>query len=214
MIYYLPFFIGRITRSPSTIHSDVVFKEIVALPKAASLDRHRYVTDLEIQTVANKLALEFNDRLARTTRNPYLKLKFRIAQVVRFGNGKSRRFMTYEKLFRGPTTELVKYTNNLGLILISGSLDAASNTLMELAVAFSHFTHSITDGYLLVCNLQGITVKYKKEKRTLLLTDPVIHCPKHSGFGTANLGAFGVNKFFSKHECNSFCLALGLMNAF
>ncbi len=129
----------------------------MSLPQVANLDRHRYTTDLEVQTVASKLALEFNDRLARTTRDPNLKLKFLMAKVVRFENGKSHRFMAFEKRFHGPTTELVKYTNNLDLILNSGSLNEASKTCLYLALAFSHFTHSVTDGYLLVCDLQGIS---------------------------------------------------------
>ena len=182
----------------------------MSLPQVASLDRLRYMTDMEIQTVASKLALEFNDSLARATRNPNLKLRFLMTKVVLIENGKSRRFMAYEKRFRGPTTEMVKYTNNLGLVLNSVSLDEASKSSLELAVAFSHFTHGITDGYLLVCDLQGITTKDKRGRSTLLLTDPVIHCPKHLRFGTTNLGSHGVNQFFAKHECNSFCFALGL----
>jgi len=186
---------------------------MITLPKVAELDRQRYMADLEVQTVSSKLAFEFNDRLSRTTRNPNLKLKFLMAKMVRFDSkedGKPPRFMAYEKRFHGPTPEMVKYTNNLDFVLNPGTMDEAAKIRVEVAIAFSHFTHSITDGYLLVCDLQGITTMDKKRKPTLLLTDPAIHCPKHLRFGKTNLGALGVNKFFAKHKCNSFCNALGL----
>ena len=133
-----------------------------------------------------------------------------MAKVVRFGDdGKPPRFMAYEKRFHGPTPEMVKYTNNLDFVLNPGMMDEAARIRVEVAIAFSHFTHSITEGYLLVCDLQGISTTDTKSKPTLLLTDPAIHCPKHLRFGKTNLGV-GVNKFFAKHKCNSFCHALGL----
>nr|SVE70442.1 EOG090X06SH [Daphnia similis]SVE71697.1 EOG090X06SH [Daphnia similis]SVE72328.1 EOG090X06SH [Daphnia similis] len=70
--------------------------------------------------------------------------------------------------------------------------------------------HDITDGYLLVCDLQGISYVDAKGKEILLLTDPAIHCSKHVRFGKTNLSSMGIKKFFKKHVCNKYCLALGL----
>lgn len=197
--------------SSTVINDDVIFKEMLTLPKVPELDRQRYTADLEVQTVASKLAFEFNDRLGKTSKDPNLKLKFLMAKVVRFDgeDGKPPRFMAYEKRFRGATPEMVKYTSNLDFVLNPGA-DEAVQTRVDLAVAFSHYSHTITDGYLLVCDLQGIVTTDKTDKPTLLLTDPAIHCARHLRFGKTNLGALGINKFFVKHKCNNFCVALGL----
>jgi hypothetical protein len=80
-----------------------------------------------------------------------------------------------------------------------------------MAVAFSHFSHDITGGYLLVCDLQGISTVDSKGKATLLLTDPAIHCSTHCRFGKTNLQEVGIKQFFEKHICNEFCRALGLV---
>ena len=82
----------------------------------------------------------------------------------------------------------------------------------ELATAFSHFTHSHTAGYLLVCDIQGIITTDPKSKDTLLMTDPAIHCAQHQRFGRTNLRQAGFDAFFKGHagKCNEFCRALGL----
>jgi hypothetical protein len=203
------------SKSPtSEIVDDVVFKEMIALPKIVDFDRQRYMTDLEVQTVAAKLAFEFNGKLFRTSLNLNIKLKFLMAKVVRiFMAGDSTpRFLVYEKRFRGDSPELIKYTNNLNFVLNPEGLDEDGRRRLELAVAFSHFTYDITDGYLLVCDLQGVCVIDLKRKETLLLTDPAIHCSKHLRFGKTNLGNLGIDKFFQKHVCNKYCHALGLKN--
>jgi hypothetical protein len=200
------------TSPTSEIVDDVVFKEMIALPKVVDFDRQRYMTDLEVQTVASKLAFEFNEKLVRTSLTPIVKLKFLRAKVVRIfmAGDSSPRFLAYEKRFREHSTAMIKYTNNLNYVLNPEGLDENGRRRRELAVAFSHFTYDITDGYLLVCDLQGVSTIDLKGKETLLLTDPAIHCAKHLRFGKTNLGNLGMEKFFKKHECNKFCQALGL----
>lgn len=194
-----------------SLQTDVVFKEMISLPTVAALDRQRYATNLEIQTIASKIAFEFNDRLSRTTRDPNLKIKYLMAKVVRITmEGGVQRFVAYEKRFHGPTPEMVKFTNNLDFVINPETLDADGRTRLELALAFSHFSYDFTGGYLLVCDIQGISTSDGKGEPILLLTDPAIHCSKHLRFGKTNLGAVGVNKFFKKHVCNNFCSALGL----
>jgi len=191
---------------------DVVFKEIISLPKVEELDRQRYVTDLEVQTVAAKLAIEFNGRLARTTQNPNIKTKFLMTKIVRLFKGEDHtpRYLASEQRFRGKSSTLVKYTNNIDFVLDPKTLDEHGQKRLEVAIAFSHFTHDVTEGYLLVCDLQGVSSIDEKGKETLLLTDPAIHCSKHLRFGKTNLSHHGINKFFQKHVCNKYCQALGL----
>ena len=194
---------------------NIVFKEIISLPTVEELDRERYIADLEVQTVAAKLALEFNGRLCKTCHNPNIKIKFLMAKVVQISetgstSDKSSRYLAYEKRFRGDPT-MIKYMNNLDFVLDPKTLDENGRKRLELAIAFSHFTYDVTDGYLLVCDLQGISdVAEKGKKEIFLLTDPAIHCAKHLRFGKTNLFSVGIEKFFRKHECNKYCQALGL----
>ena len=205
---------GKERDSPSSstaeVSDNIVFKEFITPPKVTELDRQRYLCDLEVQTIAAKLALEFNNKLSRTSQIPELKLKFLMTKVVRIPGASCPRFLAYEKRFFGGTPSLVKYNNNSNFVLDPKSLDDEGRKRLEIATAFSHFTYDITDGYLLVCDLQGISFTDKKMKQTLLLTDPAIHCSKHLRFGKTNLGHVGFSKFFSKHDCNHYCKALGL----
>ena len=197
--------------SSSAVSTDVVFKEMISLPTVAALDRQRYATNLEIQTIASKIAFEFNDRLCRTTRDPNIKIKYLMAKVVRISmEDGNLRFMAYEKRFHGATPEMIKYTNNLDYVIDPKTLNGDGRKKLELAVAFSHFSYDFTGGYLLVCDLQGISTSDGKGEPILLLTDPAIHCSKHLRFGKTNLRAIGIKKFFNKHVCNEYCSALGL----
>mmetsp|Transcript_41452 Transcript_41452/g.100156 ORF Transcript_41452/g.100156 Transcript_41452/m.100156 type:complete len:676 (+) Transcript_41452:109-2136(+) len=73
--------------------------------------------------------------------------------------------------------------------------------------AFSHFTHSITDGKDLVCDLQGVW----NETDGFMLTDPVIHHASGKGKnGRTDRGKEGIKKFFETHKCNPLCKRLGL----
>ena len=191
---------------------NVVFKEIISVSTVEELDRQRYMTDLEVQTIAAKLAFEFNGRLCRTKANPNVRLKFLMAKVVRVAlpDGTCR-FMAFEKSFPGAKAEMIKYTNNLSFVLNPKMLDKEGQVRLKIAVAFSHFSYDVTDSYLLVCDLQGISTVDSKGKATFLLTDPAIHCSTHYRFGKTNLQEVGIQKFFEKHVCNEFCRALGLV---
>lgn len=62
----------------------------------------------------------------------------------------------------------------------------------------------------MVVDLQGIVSSGIGGERTLLLTDPAIHCKDIMRFGRTNLGPVGMQVFFERHRCNEFCKKLGL----
>src|SRR3989337_1690316 len=71
--------------------------------------------------------------------------------------------------------------------------------------AFAHFTYEYTEGYLVVCDLQGIELTDE-----FLLTDPAIHCIDLR-FGRTNFGERGINEcFLANHRCNDICKKLKL----
>ena len=70
--------------------------------------------------------------------------------------------------------------------------------------AFSHWTHEVSRGQILVIDLQGV-----KENGLFNLTDPAIHSPT-GDFGLDNKRVVGIAKFFETHVCNSICEELEL----
>lgn len=72
--------------------------------------------------------------------------------------------------------------------------------------AFSHWTFTITKGYLIIVDLQGV-----EQQNNYILTDPSIHC-KAPKYGTTNLGEFGMRQFFKTHKCGIICKAMDIEN--
>jgi hypothetical protein len=82
----------------------------------------------------------------------------------------------------------------------------------------------VSEGNLLVCDLQGVMVPAATQPKrqgdgadeevapdVVLLTDPAIHSRYQNRFGTAtNLREAGMRAFFSIHVCNKYCKALDL----
>lgn len=65
-----------------------------------------------------------------------------------------------------------------------------------IAQCLSHFSWQVTQGYLMIVDLQGVGN---------VLTDPQIHCLDKSRFGKGNLGEAGILMFFQSHECSQHC---------
>ena len=102
-----------------------------------------------------------------------------------------------ESLLTGSYT---RFSNNMGYI------NEAQEA--ELAHAFSHWTHSVSEGRLMVTDLQGT-----RRGNAYTLTDAAIHCPLDMmRFGACNQGAVGIDAFFETHRCASVCAALGLQH--
>jgi hypothetical protein len=83
----------------------------------------------------------------------------------------------------------------------SSSIRSKPFTPSQVAQAFSHFTHWVTNGEYLVCDLQGI---YNVERNTLQLSDPVIHSISYptNPFWRTNRGNRGIDDFFMTHQCD------------
>ena len=73
--------------------------------------------------------------------------------------------------------------------------------------AYSHWTHHVTDGKIMVVDCQGA---FDAGSRTFNLTDPAVHCTDMTRFDRTNLGGEGMRRFFSTHKCNDHCRTLGI----
>ena len=195
----------------NSVVENVILKERILLPTSAALDKHRYLTDLDTQTVASELAFDFN-AAAKELSLTRFKIKFLIPQVVSiYLPDGSKRYMALEHEYRDGV-EMMKFTNNFKYVRPkeADATDAAIEQKIAAAVAYSHFTYAATGGHLLVCDLQGIFTHDDKSRETLLLTDPAIHCPTQLRFGETNLRQRGIDAFFETHVCNNICRGMGL----
>lgn len=89
-----------------------------------------------------------------------------------------------------------KYTSNSGWIAREGWQGEA----ME---AFSHYSYHRSNGFLLICDLQG-RHRNDRNKKRFELTDPAI-CSRSRLYGPTDLGEKGIDSFFANHCCNDFC---------
>ncbi|KAJ8599256.1 hypothetical protein CTAYLR_006219 [Chrysophaeum taylorii] len=177
---------------------------------------------------ADELACLFNRRSGGT---PDMRVSYVVPYVFdlvddRFGSGTVS--VLAEKQLEGRFT---KWNNNAGRVRDQHTsvhkntlgLSSSSATIVEedededceedrptaddVPQAFSHFTHSVTDGKRLVVDIQGVWNAYDG----FVLTDPVIHS---RGFksrnGRTDKGTVGIRQFFETHTCNALCRRLGL----
>ena len=117
-----------------------------------------------------------------------------VVQIFKI-NG-SPKYFNVEVLLSDYKERFTKWNNNCGYVSeanYSATLDA-----------FSHWTYTITEGFLMVVDLQGVD----RDDR-YILTDPSIHC-KEPRFGLTNLGNYGMEQFFKSHRCGSVCEAMKL----
>lgn len=145
---------------------------------------YKYLSDQEMQVIAGYLVDEYNKL------NVGINIKFLETFIVNYPLN-NQYFSLEEKIDH---TNYIKFTNNFGWI-------NKSATHIDILTAFSHWTYHITDGYLMIVDLQGI-----EDNVSILLTDPAIHCDRHlTRFGPTNLGKKGFQSFFDKHTCNHIC---------
>ncbi|KAF0688811.1 Aste57867_19633 [Aphanomyces stellatus] len=153
----------------------------------------RFMQAMECQTLAAALATVFNAAVG----HPDM-LTFLDTHVVHFPT----EFVAVELFL----DKFVRFTNNNGWVCDDVTTDEA----VQHAVAFSHWTHATTKGYLMVVDLQGA----RTDDGRLQLTDPAIHCRDSERFtGGTNFGEHGMDLFFESHRCNAVCRKLNLVSS-
>jgi vacuole morphology and inheritance protein 14 len=150
--------------------------------------------ELESITICHHISNEFNDRIVNFIPKDKTDILINFIHSYIYEIPSQNKFYYVENLIPG---KYVKYNNNAGWI----SNSIADQTL--IAQAFSHFSYQITEGYLIIVDLQGVGG---------YLTDPQIHCLNGNKFGNGNLGYVGIIKFFLTHHCNKYCKDLNLIH--
>jgi hypothetical protein len=166
--------------------------------------------DLQIQTICAFLAQKFCKLPEIKHAGLKKKLKFLKANGIRFKDSSLRqasgqsakdreRFACIEEILQGGE-DYQKWTNNASYV----DKDAE-----PILLAFIHWTWHVTDGYMMVCDIQGIETK-KDEITEFVLTDPCLHCKDVTRYQTTNTGTEGMKMFFATHQCNDICKMLKL----
>ncbi len=161
-----------------------------------------------IQAEGHRLAQIFNARLARTyPQCDGMMVRFApctIYEVLDPFYKQGRAWIFAEPFLEGCYT---KWNNNNGAVR-----STAGATLESLVPqAFSHFTWSVTDGSVLICDLQGVWNKTDG----YMCTDPAMHRNEtikkhdHKKARSTDKGVTGIRNFFETHVCSALCIALG-----
>ena len=165
-----------------------VIKESISLDPRCNTKRY-HEESLEIQVVSNYLARKFEQI------NVGDKIRLRFLDVDLVKVKETGIYYTIEEFVEGV---FKKWSNNEGYVNI--------NDYAHLLNAFSHWTYSYTDEYLIVTDLQGFIYK----NNDYILTDPAILSADVDRFGSTNLGSNGIKHFFMNHRCNQICKKLNL----
>ncbi|KAF0548131.1 kinase-like protein [Gigaspora margarita] len=145
-----------------------------------------YLESIEIASVAKFLSDKFNS----VSEKFHIKKKIEFLQVF-FLKDVKQRYNVEQKI-----DAVERFNSNIGI----------SVKYRPVLEAFSHFTYEFTDGYLFVCDLQGI-----ESDDRFILTDPAIHCINPLKFRRTNLGEKGIKEYFlERHTCNYVCRRLEL----
>jgi hypothetical protein len=103
-----------------------------------------------------------------------------------------------------------KHNNNFGYV---------SEDERNTPQAFSHFTYEVSNHTVLICDIQ-VSNRSQQQIKVLILfkgvgdlyTDPQMHTievddepQKHAFRGKGNMGAMGMAKFLTTHQCNAIC---------
>jgi hypothetical protein len=189
-------FDGRQYYKENNAVEDVVLKQHIRSSQSDELVKIEYLQDQETQTVTKFLANMFNKQFRLKT-----KIKVVRAKIIQIANSTTyyalEKKITKNNIEDPDDPEWLKFNTNAGHVVDLPHID---QQLVKIAAAFSHYTYHITNGYLMVVDLQGIIYK-----NNIILTDPAIHCKEAYRFGGTNLSTEGFKLFFNTHKCNSLC---------
>lgn len=164
---------------------------------ASEQTREKYEETLACHRAAMYLAMEFNKV------RPYESdgVEYCDVSILQHMTRHGQPFCTQETMVQGAWE---KYNNNSGLCM---PCPTALNTNHEIVQTFSHWTHHITGGKIMVVDCQGA---FDTDRKTFVLSDPAIHCQNPLRFGLTNLADSGFKKFYATHYCNDLCRELHL----
>lgn len=180
-----------------TLVRHIVLKEPLSAAKShQSLGRFEQL--VSCQRAAISLAAAFN----RMKPSTCAAIEFAPVRVLQFLARPGRPYFIEEDQIPG---EWERYSNNTGWC---APFPTPFGTPHQAVQTFSHWTHHVSGGKLMVTDCQGC---YNKQHNSFLLTDPAVHSEEAIlQYGSTNMGRKGYERFFKSHQCNAVCVALRL----
>jgi hypothetical protein len=174
----------------------VVFKQTMATDAS-----DRTIAKYEAFLACHHAAAYFANRFNVTKPTNCNTVSFVKTCIVQMYNRLDQPYVLQEEQLVG-TYE--KFNSNGGYCNASPTIHGTEHSSVQ---AFSHWTHHVTGGALMVVDCQGV---YCANTRTFKLTDPAIHATALTRFGGTNMGRVGFERFYKTHVCNAHCRAMGL----
>ncbi|XP_064621272.1 alpha-protein kinase 1-like [Lineus longissimus] len=166
---------------------------------------HLYYQDVVCQMTARHFVALFNQALKDD--NQAWKIQFVPAAHIQLLSDDHKDIvylLNVEPFVEG--SDFVKVTNNSKYVNPD-----LTKELVDVSLAFMHFTWEQSEGRILVTDLQGWLPR--DQKGTIIFTDPAINSePLKTVFVTGNRGKEGVDDFWSEQHptCNDICYSLGI----
>ena len=162
--------------------SSMVMKSFKHVGKGVN-DRDQYLKQMEVSAIAHFLASEYNKSSSKPPhcRNINVLPVLVVEEVEETNESSGNRRFCAEYLLPTGEIEFTKFSSNTGYW--------DEDTIDETLLRFTKYTHDVTDGYIIVTDLQGV-----REGNTYHLTDPVILCKDILRFGNTNLGENFIKK--------------------
>jgi hypothetical protein len=182
-------FHGQLARAEEELDlskSSMVMKAFKHIGKGVN-DRDQYLKQMEVSNIAHFLAEEYNKSTVRPQQCstihflPVCVVEEEASIREKMGE---RRFCVEPPL---PTGTFQQYSNNTGY----WNEDILDETLLR----FTMWTYTVTEGYLMITDLQGV-----KKDNIYYLTDPVVLCKDIIRFGNTNLGEAFMKKCIDSTE--------------
>ena len=129
-------------------------------------------------------------------------IEFVTARLLQFLARSNRPYFIEETYIPGAWE---RFNNNTGYC---APFPTALGTHHEAVQAFSHWTHHVSGGRLMITDCQGC---FDAARNAFVLTDPAVHCVSLLAYGGTNMGAKGFERFFKTHRCNDICQRLDLI---
>ncbi|KAI6204674.1 hypothetical protein M3Y94_00703700 [Aphelenchoides besseyi] len=191
---------------------EIVLKEY-RLDAEYSNSAHRHELANQLQTVASYFASLFMVECEEKFKAEELPatLDFLMIKTLALGSASNPRYMSCEQRLDA-NARYLRFTNNYDFVMPEIDVEKydISLDLLHFVISFSHWTYEITNGKLMIVDLQGTLKPNPSGRPTTLLTDPAIHSEDRTRFGATNHGHKGMKEYFTKHKCNRFCKGLKL----
>lgn len=149
-------------------------------------DSKAYSNDLKVTSTARQLLRRFNSEKLIPQRISLNAQDLWVFYEGGFGR-KGRRVLVEPFL-----ENYRKWNSNNGWV-------DTSSTWALIMQSLSHYSFHASRGSLILCDLQG-----SASSSGALLSDPAI-CSQRKEYGSTDLGAHGIAKFFQNHKCSHFC---------